>query len=99
MCAGIKQIDNIMLCRCCVVWCIVVVSESDNLALTYLAILFDQVERVYGNGSQEIIFANGTRKEMSPAGQHSTVLFFNGDIKQVFPDRVVGPCSAEFFDL
>ncbi|XP_074641974.1 uncharacterized protein LOC141899510 isoform X2 [Tubulanus polymorphus] len=46
-------------------------------------------ERIYSNGAREIIFVNGTRKEISPDGQSVIVSFFNGDIKQVMPDKRV----------
>ena len=56
-----------------------------------------QVERVYANGSREVMFENGTRKEISSDGQTIVVSFFNGDVKQVFPDHTVVsdefPCS------
>ena len=52
-------------------------------------LVFHQVERVYSNGSREVLFANGTRKEISSDGQYFIVSFFNGDIKQVFPDQRV----------
>ncbi|XP_067650428.1 centromere protein J-like isoform X2 [Haliotis asinina] len=48
-----------------------------------------KVERTYSNGAREILFANGTRKEISSDGQSIIVSFFNGDIKQIFPDQRV----------
>ena len=48
-----------------------------------------QVERVYNNGAREILFSNGTRKEISADGQSIVVSFFNGDIKQIMPDQRV----------
>ena len=53
--------------------------ESDDLK-TF------QVERVLPDGSREVIFPNGTRKIIDPTNQHIIVSFFNGDIKQIFPD-------------
>ncbi|XP_070203856.1 centromere protein J-like isoform X2 [Littorina saxatilis] len=54
-----------------------------------------KVERLYTNGSREVLFANGTRKEISSDGQYFIVSFFNGDIKQVFPDQHVVYYYAE----
>lgn len=49
-----------------------------------------KVERVCPDGSREILFTNGTRKQISSDGQTIIVSFFNGDIKQILPDgRVV----------
>ena len=50
---------------------------------------FHQVEQVQADGSRVILFANGTRKEISKDGQTVIVSFFNGDFKQVFPDQRV----------
>nr|KAG5691775.1 hypothetical protein BaRGS_014775 [Batillaria attramentaria] len=48
-----------------------------------------KVERVYSNGAREVLFANGTHKEIASDGQYIVVSFFNGDIKQIFPDKHV----------
>ena len=48
-----------------------------------------QVERIYTNGAREILFSNGTRKQVSQDGQSIIVSFFNGDIKQILPDHRV----------
>jgi len=49
-----------------------------------------KVERVCPDGSREILFTNGTRKQISSDGRTIIVSFFNGDIKQILPDsRVV----------
>ena len=49
-----------------------------------------KVERVCPDGSREILFTNGTRKQISSDSQTIIVSFFNGDIKQMLPDgRVV----------
>ncbi|XP_006046150.2 centromere protein J isoform X1 [Bubalus bubalis] len=48
-----------------------------------------KVEKVYKNGCHVVLFPNGTRKEVSADGETVTVTFFNGDIKQVMPDRRV----------
>ncbi|KAK3744975.1 hypothetical protein QZH41_008500, partial [Actinostola sp. cb2023] len=48
-----------------------------------------KVEQVQADGSRVILFANGTRKEISKDGQTVIVSFFNGDFKQVFPDQRV----------
>ncbi|XP_069136319.1 centromere protein J-like isoform X2 [Argopecten irradians] len=56
-----------------------------------------KVERVYRTGAREILFSNGTRKEISADGQTIIVSFFNGDIKQVMPDQriVYYYCEAQ----
>ncbi|XP_025091512.1 centromere protein J-like isoform X1 [Pomacea canaliculata] len=54
-----------------------------------------KVEHVYSNGSREVLFSNGTRKEISSDGQYIVVSFFNGDIKQIFPDQRVVYYYAE----
>lgn len=54
-----------------------------------------QVEHVYSNGSREVLFSNGTRKEISSDGQYIVVSFFNGDIKQIFPDQRVVSSARE----
>ena len=49
-----------------------------------------KVERICPDGSREILFTNGTRKQISADGKTIIVSFFNGDIKQILPDgRVV----------
>ncbi|XP_005355503.1 centromere protein J [Microtus ochrogaster] len=48
-----------------------------------------KVEKVYKNGCRVILFPNGTRKEVSADGKNITVMFFNGDVKQVMPDERV----------
>jgi len=48
-----------------------------------------QVERIYSNNAREILFANGTRKQISADGLSVVVSFFNGDIKQMMPDQRV----------
>ncbi|XP_040282178.1 centromere protein J [Bufo bufo] len=48
-----------------------------------------KVERILRNGCHVILFANGTRKEVSPDGKSTTVTFFNGDVKQVMEDQRV----------
>ena len=47
-----------------------------------------KVERTYGSGRCEVLYSNGTRKEVLPNGVQ-TVLFANGDIKQTSPDGAV----------
>ncbi|XP_060074604.1 centromere protein J-like [Ylistrum balloti] len=56
-----------------------------------------KVERVYRTGAREILFSNGTRKEISADGQTIIVSFFNGDIKQIMPDQriVYYYCEAQ----
>lgn len=60
-----------------------------NEVLLYCEISILQVEKVYSNGSREILFPNGTRKQISGDGQSIIVSFFNGDMKQVMPDQRV----------
>lgn len=48
-----------------------------------------KVERIYKNGAREILFSNGTKKEISADGKTIIVSFFNGDIKQILPDQRV----------
>lgn len=53
-----------------------------------------KVERIFTNGMREILFSNGTRKQVSADGQSIIVSFFNGDIKQILPDqRIVSNCD------
>lgn len=52
------------------------------------------MERIAPDGSHEILFANGTRKQISADGKTIIVSFFNGDIKQILGDgRVVKSSS------
>ncbi|KAH3888449.1 centromere protein J-like [Dreissena polymorpha] len=48
-----------------------------------------KVERTYRSGAREILFSNGTKKEISSDGKSIIVSFFNGDIKQIMPDQRV----------
>ncbi|XP_043928782.1 centromere protein J [Protopterus annectens] len=48
-----------------------------------------KVEQVMKNGHRVIIFPNGTCKEISADGKTITVIFFNGDVKQIMPDQRV----------
>ena len=48
-----------------------------------------QIERTYKNGAREILFSNGTQKEISADGKSICVSFFNGDMKQILPDQRV----------
>jgi len=58
-----------------------------------------QVERTFTNGMREILFSNGTRKQVSADGQSIIVSFFNGDIKQILPDkRIVSSCDDHLVD-
>jgi len=54
-----------------------------------------KVERICPDGSREILFTNGTRKQISADGQTIIVSFFNGDIKQMLPDGRVVYCYAD----
>jgi hypothetical protein len=48
-----------------------------------------KVERIFTNGAREILFANGTKKQISHDGMSIIVSFFNGDMKQTLPDQRV----------
>ena len=48
-----------------------------------------KIERNYNSGRREIIFPNGTRKDISADGETTIVTFFNGDIKQILPENKV----------
>lgn len=48
-----------------------------------------KVERIFTNGAREILFVNGTRKQISHDGMSIIVSFFNGDMKQTLPDQRV----------
>ena len=48
-----------------------------------------QVERTYRSGAREILFSNGTKKEISSDGKSIIVSFFNGDVKQIMQDQRV----------
>ncbi|XP_065186577.1 centromere protein J-like [Sycon ciliatum] len=48
-----------------------------------------KVETVLEDGSRQILFPDGTRKDVSADGQSVVVSFFNGDIKQICPDKRV----------
>ncbi|XP_063448063.1 centromere protein J-like [Mytilus trossulus] len=54
-----------------------------------------KIERIYKTGAREILFGNGTRKEISADGKSIVVSFFNGDIKQIMPDQRVVYYYAE----
>eukprot|EP00743_Colponemidia_sp_Colp-15_P010647 GILK01011754.1.p1 GENE.GILK01011754.1~~GILK01011754.1.p1 ORF type:complete len:720 (+),score=171.68 GILK01011754.1:34-2193(+) len=53
-----------------------------------------KTERFFEDGSKEILFANGVRKETHPDG-YSVVYFTNGDVKETFPDKRVVYFYAE----
>jgi centromere protein J len=48
-----------------------------------------KVEKIYSTGVREILFTNGTRKEISADGKSVVVSFFNGDVKQMTADQRV----------
>ncbi|XP_064612712.1 centromere protein J-like isoform X2 [Liolophura sinensis] len=48
-----------------------------------------KLERIFNTGAREILFSNGTRKEISSDGQSIIVSFFNGDVKQIMADQRV----------
>ncbi|CAB3981140.1 centromere J-like [Paramuricea clavata] len=52
-------------------------------------------ETINPNGSRVVTFTNGTRKEISADGLSVVVTFFNGDVKQIFPDERVEYYYAE----
>ena len=55
-----------------------------------------KTEQVLPCGGRLIVFANGTRKELSADGLATTMTFFNGDTKQVMADqRVVRPTTDQ----
>ena len=52
--------------------------------------LFLKVEKIYPDGNREVLFQNGTRKQVSASNNCSVVQFFNGDVKQINEDgRIV----------
>ncbi len=70
-------------------------TRNSEFSLTTFKNVYDkcrlnlQVEKVYNNGAREIVFANGTRKQISSDGKSIIVSFFNGDLKQIMPDQRV----------
>ena len=64
--------------------CIVTICNQNVLTV---AVLHTQVEQIFTNGARVIIFPNGTRKQVAADGQLVVVKFFNGDIKQLYPDH------------
>ncbi|XP_028396867.1 centromere protein J-like [Dendronephthya gigantea] len=52
-------------------------------------------ETINPDGSRVVTFTNGTRKQISADGLSVVVTFFNGDIKQIFPDERVEYYYAE----
>ncbi|KAL3857926.1 hypothetical protein ACJMK2_012551 [Sinanodonta woodiana] len=54
-----------------------------------------KIERLYNTGAREILFSNGTRKEISADGMAIIVSFFNGDFKQIYSDQRVTYYYAE----
>ncbi|KGL80370.1 Centromere protein J, partial [Tinamus guttatus] len=48
-----------------------------------------KVEKVLKNGCHLIFFPNGTWKKVSSDAKTVTITFFNGDVKQVMPDKTV----------
>ncbi|KAI0208786.1 Centromere protein J [Lamellibrachia satsuma] len=68
-----------------------VMTIIDTKNKTYEEVVHDdgKVERIYSNNAREILFANGTRKQISADGRSVVVWFFNGDIKQMMPDHHV----------
>uniref|UniRef100_A0A8C4NKU5 Centromere protein J C-terminal domain-containing protein n=1 Tax=Eptatretus burgeri TaxID=7764 RepID=A0A8C4NKU5_EPTBU len=54
-----------------------------------------QLELVMQSGRHVITFPNGTRKEISADAKLLLITFFNGDVKQVFPDQRVVYYYAE----
>ncbi len=43
----------------------------------------------FSDGSVEICYLNGNRKEISPDGQTTKVYYYNGDIKETLPSGLV----------
>lgn len=54
-----------------------------------------KTERRYQSGAREVVFSNGTRKEMSSDGRYIILWFFNGDVKQITEDQMVVYYYAE----
>ncbi|XP_010071741.1 PREDICTED: centromere protein J [Pterocles gutturalis] len=48
-----------------------------------------KVEKVLKNGCHLVFFPNGTWKKVDSDGKTVTIIFFNGDVKQVMPDQTV----------
>lgn len=65
---------------------IVQTADISDLAYDQVQHPDGKVERVCPDGSREILFTNGTRKQISSDGQTIIVSFFNGDMKQILPD-------------
>ncbi|XP_053374954.1 centromere protein J-like isoform X2 [Mercenaria mercenaria] len=66
-----------------------VIDKGDNDEYDEIQHSDGKVERTYRNGAREILFSNGTRKEISADGKSIVVSFFNGDMKQIMPDQRV----------
>ncbi|XP_060576388.1 centromere protein J-like [Ruditapes philippinarum] len=66
-----------------------VIDKGDNDEYDEIQHSDGKVERTYRNGAREILFSNGTRKEISADGKSIIVSFFNGDMKQIMPDQRV----------
>uniref|UniRef100_A0A8C4ZPY4 Centromere protein J C-terminal domain-containing protein n=1 Tax=Gadus morhua TaxID=8049 RepID=A0A8C4ZPY4_GADMO len=66
--------------------------ESNHEVTTYPD---GKTEQVLPCGGRLIVFANGTRKELSADGLATTMTFFNGDTKQVMADQRVVYYYAE----
>uniref|UniRef100_UPI00358F513C centromere protein J isoform X2 n=1 Tax=Myxine glutinosa TaxID=7769 RepID=UPI00358F513C len=72
------------------------ISDSqDDLVKDRIQYPDGKLELVMQSGRHVITFPNGTRKEISADAKSVLVTFFNGDVKQVFPDQRVVYYYAE----
>jgi hypothetical protein len=63
--------------------------QKSNRSITKTNNLADgKVHNFFDNRVQEIIFANGSKREIYPDG-YTIVFFINGDIKQTLPDSTI----------
>lgn len=46
-------------------------------------------EKLYSDGSIEICYTNGNRKEITPDGKTKKVYYYNGDVKETLPSGLV----------
>jgi hypothetical protein len=53
------------------------------------------IERTLADGRVESVFPNGNRKVVSPGGKCTKIVFYNGDVQEVFEDGTVEYFFAE----
>ena len=46
-------------------------------------------EKKYSDGSHEIVYSNGNRKEISADGKSTKVFYYNGDVKETLASGLV----------